>query len=181
MGAWEELDIFVGATTDVSELDNLIEECNSDSDFADIFEGAIQEAEALKTAIEEGTEQGLDITASKIISIEQTEILDTGKHPYSQGILGSSIYKEEEGEGWLIGTRINHIYPMSVEYGADIFPVTAKMLKFQLITGEIIFAPYVHQEPKPFVEPAYERIVGLIESEGFGVFRSVCEKIDNLS
>lgn len=177
MGAWDELDTLVTATNDTSALDELINVCNSDSDFADIFEPAIRQAEAWKTAIEDGTKQGLEITAEKMVSMEQTEILDTGKHPYSQGILGTSIRKEGFGDGYLIGTTINHIYPMSVEYGADIFPVRAKMLRFQTIEGDIVFAPYVHQPPKPFVQPAFERLVNLIEGEGYGVFRTVCDKM----
>jgi hypothetical protein len=186
MGAWDELDTLIEATSDVSALDDLIEVCNSDSDFAEIFEPAVQQAEAWKTAIEEGTEQGLEVTAENLVSMEQTEILDTGKHPYAQGILGTSIRKEEHGNGWLVGTSITHIYPMSVEYGADIFPLRAKALAFQpdlnVWDGEVnekgfVFLPYAHISPRPFVAPAYERMVSKIEGEGYGVFRSVCDKM----
>jgi len=176
MGAWDELDIFIDADYDTDGLDEIIMEC-SDSDFSDIFEPAIEQAEAWKNAIEEGVEQGLDVTAGKIISLEQTEIEDTDKHPYSQGILGTSIDSIVQGTGRLIGTTINHIYPMSVEYGADIYPVNAPFLQFQLIDGSIRRAKEVHQNPKPFVQPAFDRIVSLIEDEGYGVFRSVCDKM----
>ena len=187
MGAWDELDVFISSETDVSGLDDLIEVCSADSDFADIFEPAIEQAEAWKTAIEEGNEQGLDITANKIISAEQTEILDTGKHPYSQGILGTSIVSEEQGDGRLIGTTINHIYPMSVEYGADIYPVNYSVLRVhesQVIgwTGEpnkdgYYYFKEAHIKAKPFVQPAFEKITGMIESDGYGVFRSICDKM----
>lgn len=177
MGAWDELDVFIDSDVDISGLDEIIEVCSEDSDFAEIFEPAISQAEDWKNAIEEGNEQGLDITANKIISAEQTEILDTSKHPYSQGILGTSIISEEQGTGRLIGTVINHIYPMSVEYGADIYPVNVSKLKFQTRDGNIVFASEVHQEPKPFVQPAFDRVVNLIESQGYGVFRSICDKM----
>ena len=189
MGAWDELDTLVTAVNDTSALDDLINVCE-DSDFADIFQPAIDTAEALKDAIEEGTEQGLLITANKMVSMEQTEILDTGKHPYSQGVLGTSIEAEEQGDGYLIGTTINHIYPMSIEYGADIYPVTASVLRVhesQVIDwdGEpdeegYYYFKEAHIEAKPFVEPAFERLVDLIEGQGFGVFRSVCNKMDNV-
>ena len=177
MGAWEELDRIFSAEAETEGLDNLIEECSSDSEFIDIFAPAIEQAEAWKTAIEEGVQQGLDVTGGKLVSAEQTEIEDTGKHPYSQGILGTSIYMEGDGNSRLIGTRINHIYPMSVEYGADIYPKNATKLKFQTLDGNIVFANEVHQEPKPFVEPAFERVVGNIENDEYGVFRSVCDKM----
>lgn len=187
MGAWDELDTLVTAVNDTSALDDLINVCE-DSDFGDIFQPAIEQAEAFKTAIEEGTEQGLLITANKMVSMEQTEILDTGKHPYSQGVLGTSIEAEEKGDGYLIGTTINHIYPMSVEYGADIYPTTASVLRVhesQVIDwdGEpdeegYYYFKEAHIKPKPFVEPAFERLVDLIEGQGFGVFRSVCDKMD---
>ena len=188
MGAWDELDTLVTAVNDTSALDDLINVCN-DSDFGDIFEPAIEQAEAFKTAIEEGTEQGLEVTANKMISMEQTEILNTSKHPYSQGVLGTSIEATEQGDGWLIGTTINHIYPMSVEYGADIYPVTASVLRVhesQLIgdygkpdAEGFFYWKEVHIKPRPYVQPAFERLVDLIEGEGFGVFRSVCNKMDN--
>lgn len=176
MGAWEELDREFIATNDTSALTELIEVCN-DGDFEDIFEPAIQQAEKWITAIETGTEQGLDVIGNKLISAEQTEILDTGKHPYSQGILGTSIYMTSKGDSRLIGTSINHIYPMSVEYGADIYPVNKKYLKFQTRDGDIVFAKKVHQNPKPFVQPAFEKVIDTIENEGYGVFRSVCDQM----
>lgn len=186
MGAWSELDIFIDAENNLDGLEELIEVCTSDSDFADIFAPAVEQAEAWKTAIEEGTEQGIDVTAGKIVSLEQTEILDVGKHPYAEGKLGSSISITEEGTGRLIGTYISHIYPMSVEYGADIFPVTAKALRFQpnldVWDGEVdeegfVYLPYAHISPKPYVQPAFDEITSLIESDGYGVFRSVCDKM----
>ena len=177
MGAWDELDVLITADSDTLGLEELIDVC-SDSDFDDIFEPAITQAEKWIDAIEEGTELGLEITANNLISMEQTEILDTGKHPYSQGILGTSIDKEEQGDGWLVGTNINHIYQMSVEYGADIYPVEKPFLQFQLLDGSIRRAYEVHQTPKPFVQPAFERMVDKIENEGYGVFRSVCGKMD---
>lgn len=185
MGAWDELDTLIEADSDVSGLDDLINVCN-DSDFADIFEPAINQAEAWKNAITEGTELGLEITAGKMVSMEQTEIGDTDKHPYAEGKLETSITKEATGKGWLIGTSLPMIYPMSVEYGADIFPLRAKALRFQpntsLWNGELdengfAYLPYAHQPPRPFVEPAFERLVNLIEGEGYGVFRSVCDKM----
>lgn len=186
MGAWDELDTLIEATSDTLALEELIEVCE-DGDFGDIFEPAIQQAEAWIDAIEDGTEQGLEVTANNLISMQQTEILDTAKHPYSQGILGTSIDKEEYGDGWLIGTSINHIYPMSVEYGADIYPVKAFALQVHesQLKGDygtpdkkgFFYWKEVHITPKPFVQPAFERMVDKIENEGYGVFRSVCDKM----
>ena len=34
--------------------------------------------------------------------------------------------------------------------------------------------------PYPFVQPAFEEIVDLIEGQGFGVFREVCDRIEDV-
>ena len=63
------------------------------------------------------------------------------------------------------GTRINHIYPMSVEYGrGPVYPIRAKALAFYL-NGELVFRKSVGPaKPRPFVAPAYE-VTGQIADE----------------
>ena len=190
MGAWDELDIEISAENDTLELENLITELD-DSEFADIFEPAKNIAEGFLQAIEDGTDAGLEIIASKISAVEKREIGDTDKHPYSQGILETSIDYEEQGNGYLIGTSINHIYPMSVEYGADIYPKKASVLRVhesQVIDWDgkpdeegYFYFKEAHIPARPFVQPAYDEVVGLIENEGYGVFREVCKRMDSVT
>ena len=181
MGAWEELDREILLDSSTDDLDSLIEELSSDSEFADIFEPAIKQTEAYKKAFEDGCEQGMEVIAQNLVAKEQKEIGDTSKHPYSQGILETTIVAEGDVNKYLIGTTINHIYPMSVEFGADIYPTTKKFLKFQTLDGDIIFTKEAHTKPHPFVEPAWEDLTSKIERSGFGVFRSVCDKMNQVN
>lgn len=178
MGTWDELDIELSVENDVSGLDDIITECLG-SDFAEVFEPAIQTAEDLKDAIDEGSQLGLEIISEMTKDTESNEISDESKHPYTQGILASSIQIEGSDYTYTIGTNLNHIYPMSVEYGADIYPTEKSVLKFQVKSGDIIFAPYVHIPARPFVEPTFERTKRLIDG-GVGVFSEVCKAMDKV-
>ena len=75
MGTWEQLDTELSVTNDTSALDELIEFCNSDSDFADLFEPAVRMAEGYKEAIEEGSKTGIHITAERLMSRESRYFL----------------------------------------------------------------------------------------------------------
>ena len=178
MGTWDELDIELTVENDLTGLDDLITECMG-SEFDDVFEPAIEIAEDLKDAIDEGSQLGLEIISEMTKDTESNEISNPSKHPYAQGILASSIQIEGSEYQYTIGTDLNHIYPMSVELGADIYPVNKSKLKFQLLNGEIIYADEVHIPPNPFVEPTFERSKRLIDN-GVGVFSEVCKAMDNV-
>lgn len=183
MGSWDELDIEVSARNDVSELDTLIAECNSDSDFAGIFDDVIKTAEECKTAIDEGTKVGLEIIADRVESREMRKLTTTKDHPYSQGLLASSITTLAYDEyTYVIGTTISHFYPLTVEYGRDeVYPVSAKALAFYSLTGELVFTKKSKgHDGYPFVQPTYDEVVDLIETKGFGVFGEVGERLDDI-
>ena len=188
MGAWDELDREFILDSSTDDLDELIDELDS-GDFGDIFEPALKQAEAYKEAFEDGCEQGMEVIANNLVAKEQKEIGDTGKHPYSQGILETSILAEGDVNSYIVGTTINHIYPMSVEYGADIYPKTPdgvlKMYPPKNWDGKIgkdgfVYLKEAHPKAHPFVEPAWEDLTSKIERSGFGVFRSVCDKMNQV-
>lgn len=170
------LDITVESEIDTSALDDLMDELDG---FQGVFEPALQKAQAYKKAMQDGEKQGLDVLGGFIVGEEQEQILDVGKHPYSQSILGTSIVHRLKDHSVTIGNTINHIYPMSVEFGADIYPKTKKFLKFQTKDGDIVFARESHPKPHPFVEPTAEVTKQYI-SDGVGVFREVCKKMDKV-
>ena len=65
----------------------------------------------------------------------------------------------------MIGTIINHIYPLSVEYGrGPVYPIRAKALAFYSDSGELIFRKSVGPaKPRPFVAPAFEKTVDIAD------------------
>jgi len=173
MGAWDELDIELSVDVDTSGLDDLINRCGDD----DIFQPAVEIAQKYKTAIDEGSKDGIHRISEKTISYQQRLLQDKNVHPYTQGMLASSIDETEQDAGYsyLVGTRINHIYPMSLEYGADIRPVTKKALKFQTKDGDIVFAKRVNYKPRPYVEPTFDHIK---EIAGEWMLRAVAKRMD---
>ena len=161
MGAWEELDTEISVEVETEELDTAMELC--DEYFTEDLK---QYLEKIKEGVERGSEKGVKDIATRNRSFQQQLITDLGEHPYASGMLGSSITEEEQDEyTWLVGTRINHIYPMAVEYGRkEVVPVTAKVLFFYALTGEPVFTRYAGPaEPRPFVAPAYEKTDNLAE------------------
>ena len=186
MGSHEELDTELTVSNDVSALDELIDFCN-DSEFADLFEPAIEIAEQYKEAIDEGSKEGLLITANRLMSRESRYATDPSHRAQdsnASGLLASSITVDAYSEyQYVVGTSIDHIYPLCVEYGrGEVHPIPPnKRLRFYGKGGYLIF-PLMSSEapPYPFVQPAYDEIVDMIEGEGFGVFREVCNRMDNV-
>lgn len=167
MGAWDELNTEISVENDFTDLDNLL----SLDDELGIFEPVHKIVDDLKSAIDEGSQRGVFELAKRNISFQEKWINQNCKNP--SGILATSIDYEEEGDYSIItGTRINHIYPMSVEYGADIYPVTAKVLRFPAPddwTGDVdedgfVFLKEAHPRPHPFVAPAYDDTVEITET-----------------
>ena len=152
MGAWEELDTEIMAELDISDLEK-ISELN---DEYGIFEPVQKIAEDMKNNIETGCKKAVEDLAKRNISFQEKWINKNCKNP--SGMLASSIDMEQQDDYSIItGTRINDVYPMSIEYGhTDIYPVRAKALAFYW-EGELIFRKHVNPtEPRPFVAPAYE-------------------------
>lgn len=184
MGAWEELDTELTVSNDVSALDDIINECNGE--FADIFEEVIKDANDLKTAIDEGSQLGLEITADRLMSRESRYATDPShraENSRASGRLASSITVEGGGYQYTVGTTIDEIYPMAVEYGREeVHPIPPNTrLRFYGQDGYLIY-PLMSAEapPYPFVQPAYDEVVELIEGKGFGVFREVCGKMEKI-
>ena len=172
MGAWDELDTELTVVNDVSALDDIVKECNGE--FADIFQEVIQDAETLKTAIDEGSQLGLEITANRLMSRESRYATDSShraENSRASGKLASSITVEGGGYQYTVGTTIDEIYPMAVEYGRE---EAARFASFFAGLSSAEAPPY------PFVQPAYDEVVELVEGEGFGVFREVCKNIEDV-
>ena len=150
MGAWPELDTDIEADLDLTELDELIS--NDDP----VFEPLKTIAGDIKKAIENGTKRGVLELAKRNVSWQEEFINTNCDNP--SGMLASSITYTGSEYSYTTGTRINDIYPMSIEYGhKEIVPVRAKALAFYY-EGELIFRKRVRKtDPRPFVAPAYER------------------------
>ncbi len=185
MGAWDELDTELTVVNDVSALDDLCDVCN-DSEFGDIFEDVKEIAENLKTAVDEGSKDGLEITAKRLMSREQRYASDKShraEDSRASGLLASSIQIEGSDYQYTVGTSISEIYPMSVEYGrSEVHPNPPNTrLRFYGKDGYLIYPLFSSEAPPyPFVQPAYDEIVDLIEGQGFGVFREVCSRMDDV-
>ncbi len=156
MGAWKELDTEIGVELDLSELDELI---NTNDE---VFEPLKPIASDLKNAITNGSKRGVLEVAKKNISFQENFINANCTNP--SGMLASSIDYTGGDTTYVTGTRINDIYPMSVEYGRRGFgPIHAKALAFY-IGGELLFRKSVGPaKPRPFVAPAYEKTDSISE------------------
>lgn len=174
MGAWDELDVEISVEVDTSDIDTALDLCDEY-----FLEDVVNHLQHIKKGVDEGSKEGVKDLAGRNRSFQEQEIADMDKHPYASGMLASSINDEEQDEyTWLIGTRINHIYPMSVEYGrSEIYPVNAKALAFYAKDGGVMtyrkgksgvtFGKMEHglifrkrvgkAEPRPFVQPAFEK------------------------
>jgi len=158
MGAWEELNTLIEVDNDFSDLDNIL----SINDEYGIFDPVKEEIQDLKNKIDDGSKRGVYELAKKNVSYQEKWINENCKNP--SGILATSIDYEGGDYSYITGTRIQHIYPMSVEYGADIYPVKAKALRFPAPSdwdGDVdedgfVFLKEAHPKPHPFVAPAYD-------------------------
>lgn len=154
MGAWKELDTEIEANFNFSDLDELISLPDSIGVYAPLKEMAKQ----LKKEFQQGAKRGVREIAKKNKSFQEKWINKNCKNP--SGMLASSIGIVGNDYSLTVGTTINHVYPMSVEYGhKDIYPIRAKALAFYNDDGELIFRKYVgdtFNRKRPFVKPAYD-------------------------
>ena len=155
MGAWDELDVEITVEVDTSDIDTALDLCDEY-----FLEDVVEQLQHIKKGVDEGSKEGVAYIASKNRSYQEQEIVDLDKHPYASGMLGSSINDEEQDEyTYLVGTRINHIYPMSVEYGRrEVRPINAKCLFFYSLDGDPVWTMYSGAaDPNPYVQPAFEK------------------------
>ena len=151
MGAWKQLDTTIEAKFNFKDLDRII----SMNDPYGIYEPFKQIAKQLKKQFKEGAKKGVEQIAKRNISFQEKWINKNCKNP--SGILASSIEMTGTDYSITTGTRINDVYPMSIEYGhKEIVPIRAKALAFYSDDGELIFRKRVRAtKPRPFVAPAY--------------------------
>ena len=159
MGAWDELDTEITIDVDTSDLEEIL------TLDGEVFEPVIDTVKTLIKNIHDGSKEAVENISKRNKSFQQEIIGNICKNP--TGMLQSSIHNKQinGGYGYLVGTVINHIYPMSVNYGADIYPKNKKVLRFQpppdwkgkVSKDGFVFLKEAHQKPKPFVAPAYRR------------------------
>lgn len=169
MGVWDELDIGVEVELDTSDLDNAINIVGSSEYFADILS---DELEQLKEELNQNSDELAEQLAEKGKSLQQLAIGMNGA--IASGALRNSIEIESDGERkYLVGTTINHFYPLVVEKGRGaVVPVRAKVLHFFTKSGDEVFTRYSSPFPgKPYVEPAYQQLLSEVDSIANGIFK----------
>ena len=158
MGAWDELDTEISVNVDTSDLEGILA---LDSE---IFQPLHQTVEKLIKNIHDGSKEAVEDIARRDKSFQEQIIAETCENP--SGMLQSSIHasKINDGYGFIVGTVINHIYPMSLEYGRkEIYPIRAKALAFYY-KGQLIFRKKAGRaSPRPFVAPAYKKTEAIAE------------------
>ena len=134
-----------------------------------IFDDVKEYCANVKEAIRTGSYKGVDDLATRDRSFQEQYIAKKCKNP--TGMLMSSINtKEGNSSGdyfeFIIGTIINHIYPLAVEYGRDeVHPIPPRnRLRFYGEGGYLIYPLMSRKaEPRPFVAPAYDDTLELSE------------------
>jgi len=160
LSSHDDLDIEVEITVDNSNLDELLDILESEPVFSEI-ETIV---ENLKENIETGAEDG----ASKISELArsmQEQIIQMNGSMHSYDLLNSITVEEQSSLNYLIGTNIDHFYPLCIEYGrGEVTPVSANVLHWVSKSGEDIFSMYSSPtNPAPFAEPAYRMVLSSAE------------------
>lgn len=153
MGAWNELDTEISVELDLTGLDNLITKYAGD----EIFDNVSEYAKVLKKGWETGAKRAVIELSNRNKSFQELYINQKCKNP--SGMLASSIQLIKKNPfTYIVGTNINHIYPMAVEYGRkEVYPIRAKALAFYNEDGELIFTKKAGKaKARPFVAPAYQ-------------------------
>lgn len=156
MGAWKELDTNIEVKVDTKELED-----KQHLPFLDSYGGFTDYVKFMEKCLDAtvtGSRKAAKEIAVRDRSFQQQFIRDVCDNP--SGMLATSITEIQKGEyKWLIGTTINHIYPMSLEYGRKGFSAKdADALAFYY-NGELIFRKSVGPaEPRPFVAPAFKKV-----------------------
>jgi len=154
MGAWNELDTEITVDVDTSELEKLLDMPNESG----VFDPLLQSVEKLIKNVHDGSKEAVEDIANRNRSFQEQAINLYCTNP--SGMLASSIEKQQinGGYGFIVGTTINHIYPMAVEYGRkEVYPIKAKTLAFYY-KGELIFRKKVgRSKPRLFVARAYRK------------------------
>lgn len=86
---------------------------------------------------------------------------------YRTGTLRRSIHHErgvvsDDYAELMLGPSVN--YGAQVEFGGDIVPRNARLLRF-VVDGQVIYARRVHQEPRPYMVPAAQENTGAVVQE----------------
>lgn len=156
MGRWKELETEISVELDLSDLDHVLS-------FGKEFAPLKMKIEQIKSKMERGSRRAVHELAKRNKSWQEEYINRHCDNP--SGMLATSIAIWGSNFQYFTGTTINHIYPMSVEYGRKGFgPKKAKALAFYNSDGELIFRKRVGPaHPRPFVSPAYTRTLLISE------------------
>lgn len=169
MGTWDELDIGVEVELDTSDLDDAINIVSNSEYFSDVLG---DELEKLKDDLNKNSDELAEQLAEKGKSFQQLAIGVNGT--IASGNLLNSIEVESDGERrYLVGTIIEHFYPLVIEKGRGaVVPVRAKVLHFFTQSGDEVFTRYSKPfEGKPYVEPAFQQLLSEANSIANSIFK----------
>lgn len=171
----EELQIKVNLETDFNSIENL-NLSSSDSEVDDILDEIKNMFLNVKSDVEQGLEEGMQTIAETIKGLQEKYIKINNS--ISTGALLNSINIEKIGKyEYLIGTSIEDIYPLTIEYGRDeVRPKSAKVLRWYNKSGDVVFSYYSSAtKPKPFVQPSFDDIENEVENILMGAISNVAE------
>ncbi len=154
MGTWDELDIDIEVELDTSKLDAF------ESAFAELGISTAPISD-IKKELKEKVAKGAEEIANQAKSLQEQYIRNNGS--IHTGRLLSSIYIFHTGDmTYTVGTTISHFYPLCIENGRGaVRPVRAKALHYITKNGQEVFSQYSSPTtPKPFVQPAYDKLKG---------------------
>ena len=193
MGAWSQLDTLIEITFDEKDIDEAITIYGQDEAFSEVTDYLRKLRKAFLTA----SEQSAEDLSKRLVSFQQQIISEVCDNP--SGMLSTSIEaKKETKYRYLVGTTINHIYPLALEYGrGEVRPIRAKALAFYApdegvmtfskgVSG-LTFGKAEHglifrmrskpAKPRPFVAPAYNKVKAI--SKGV-VIRKIGENMKRI-
>ena len=133
-------------------IDSAISYC----DGIDIFEDVSSMLTNIKDDIQSGAEDGIREVAEFNQSLQEDFITSNGSI-MSGNLVSTILIDETSSTEFFIGTFLD--YAKYVEYGRGaVFPITAKYLHYFTKEGDEVFSKSSKPaEPRPFVQPAFER------------------------
>lgn len=168
MGTWQELDIDITVNSNTDDLQQVINQCNTsvgDAKISAMFSEIAEVLTLFKNDFDRGVDEGAFELADTSRSLQELTIALNGSIAHQKLI--DSIKIEEQGKNhYLVGTTIEHFYPLTIEKGrGEVRPINYQFLHYFTLSGKEIFSKYSRPTtPKPYVEPTFNEVVSRAES-----------------